>query len=334
MFFSNEELIEVDMNVSTEGVKLVKSCFVAEVEFKMVVGMPYKQYLSNDAIGSAVNTILAITAIFLNSVMVIGYWKSSKLKEKVSYFLITVLCFVDLAVGIISGSLMTLFLVSRTIGAGNCEILFAYRRISVLLSGLSVATLSALNIERYLAILHPLLHRTKVTKKRLLILVVLMSSGFLVTLFLSFVDERISRISTSFNIVLFSIITVFIYIRIYFRSRQSRKVNRLENATGDIVFSQHASEMGKKRRLLEDIKLAKSYFLVVICFCICFIPRVIATAINAIDFKGLLVNVWTTILILMNSSLNSVIFFWKNQRLRNEATSIVKQTFCNRGINV
>lgn len=110
-----------------------------------------------------------MTIVFLNSITVMAYWKPPKLKDKVSYFLIMMLSLVDFTVGTIGTSLFTAFLVSKIVRTAICGIFFTFGKMTMLLMGLSISTLSTINIERYMGILHPMIHRSKVTRKKLLI---------------------------------------------------------------------------------------------------------------------------------------------------------------------
>ena len=320
------------MNLTTESVKLVKSCFLFGEEYETIVNFPSAIDFLIHVIACAVNAILTMAIVFLNSMSVVAYWRSSKLKEKVSYFLIMVLSLVDLGVGTICTPLFTLLLASQITGNTSCRLVFVNRKTTVLVIGLSVATLSAINIETYMNIVHPFVHRRKVTRKRLLIPVILLWIYCIIIVSLSFFEKQ-AAISLYIAYVLhFPVLTVYVYAKIFFTMKRSRSL--LTAPTGntptsnDKVLVRGCSELSSKRRFLQDIKLLKSCFLVIICFLLCFLPLSVLLAANINGFNGLVFQTWGTTILMMNSSLNSVILFFRNRMLRNEAKWILNKLTC------
>ena len=80
---------------------------------------------------------------------------------------------------------------------------------------------------------------------------------------------------------------------------------------------------------LRELKMAKTYVLVVsLCF-LCYLPTVVLHGIvNSVDVHSL-ENAfdWTATLISMNSTLNCLIFFWGNREMRKEGFKILKKCF-------
>ena len=271
----------------------------------------------NHVIVCAVNALLTVATLFLNTVALVTFCKSSQLRNKVSTFLIMVQSCIDLGVGVIGSSLYTFGILSEIRGTGNCELKFAGEEVIVLLIVLSLATLSTMNMERYLGIVHPLVHRNKMTRKRVLMYV--MFDSVLVTI-MYFVSFFLNELLASFGIVaifLYVSFIAFIYIRIYFAiSSFSRTVHS--------ELSQ--SERKKQREFLKDIKQTKTCFVVVACSLVCLLPTGILTRTsNFQSFNGAVVVIWAKTFALLNPSLNSMVFFMRNRMLRNET----KKTLTN-----
>jgi pheromone shutdown protein TraB len=83
----------------------------------------------------------------------------------------------------------------------------------------------------------------------------------------------------------------------------------------------------RKKRFLQEIKQAKSCFLVVMCyFILCFLPVTLAltVVIRGNQFQVQTFYAWTTTLSMLNCSANSLIFFWTKTMLRREAVKMLK----------
>lgn len=85
------------------------------------------------------------------------------------------------------------------------------------------------------------------------------------------------------------------------------------------------SAMDKKKTYLREIKLAKSCFMIVLLFIFSFLPLSIvyvffADQMTPTTFR--IVQSWCLTLATLNSSLNSVIFFWTRAVLKKEAKKI------------
>ena len=312
------------MNLTTENVKFQKSCYLLGEELKVIVAFPSATYFLVHVAACVVNAILTMAIVFLNSVVVMAYWNSPKLKEKVCYFLIMVLSLVDLGVGTIGTPIFTLSIASEIIGTASCGLLLANIKITLLLIGLSVATLSSINIERCISIVHPIVHRNKVTKKRLLISVVLIWTLCIIIIGVSLLESRIAGFLYSIYLFHFPILTVYVYARIFFVIKTQRR-----HLTTPRVLAQKCSELKSRRRLLQDIKLLKTCFVVIICFFVCSLPLPLLVAVNVTELNGSISRTWGMTFLTMNSCLNSVILFYRNKILRNETKRILNKVICN-----
>ena len=75
----------------------------------------------------------------------------------------------DLVMGLLCTPLFIFLLQSEITGRPNCVIFMIPKKLGVLVYVCCVVAMSTLNFEKYMAILHPLTHRTKVTRTSLLI---------------------------------------------------------------------------------------------------------------------------------------------------------------------
>ena len=242
--------------------------------------------------------------------------KSSQLRGKVCYFVILLQSIVDLGVGFLGIPLYVYFLLTPFGKIENCVAITLVFRASYLPLGSSIINLSAIVLERYIGVLHPFQY-SKVTKKRVLIYV----CGNVFVLFsvvaYSFRDRIIMTFYVRISIAAFFLFTVFAYVRIYL---VIRKLIRSEKR----VFSDDDGSQ-VNRQIKREVRSVRCCFLVILCFFIFLLPFLLAPFLftrGGLEFR-VYFN-WTFTLIILNSSVNSVIFFWTKTLLRNEAVKILQ----------
>ena len=233
------------------------------------------------------NIVLTASTIALNSVTAICYWRSIQLRRKMSNFLIMVLSLSDLAVGMVPTPL------------------FAFSLAMDL-------PLTKLRI--------PFVHKTKVTKGRLMKCLIMLWFVVAAVVGFTFYNEDVLYKFVTTEVFLVIGVLVYIYGKIYLASKTSFVNMNRTNRNGAQDTSQ-----SKRKVFLSNLKLAKTNLIVFFCFFICFFPGCffVSFASNPND-DAYIVSVFSYTLLLLNSSLNSLIFFWRNKSLREEAFAILK----------
>ena len=125
-------------------------------------------------------------------------------------------------------------------------------------------------------------------------------------------------------LMLIFVFTAFAHTRIY---SVVKKLSRSPNRPHDPAAVENKTKM---KVFLQNFKHAKSCFMVVICFGVLyFLPGAITLsflpALNLSEKHAVLV--WIYALGVLNSRVNSVIFFWTKTMLRNEAVKTLN-TMC------
>ena len=245
------------------------SCKILGETHFVVTKLPSEKFVINYIFAITFNGLLMIPTVLLNAVAIITTLKSSQLKSKPCYFIILVQSVIDLAVGVLSILLMIFFLASGIGGLTNCIAASLAFKSGILPFMLSCVTLSALTIERYIAILHPYAYRTQVTKKRLLIFIGCSAVVAISLLFLFLFNPRLYHICLAAKVVLIFAFTVFAYVRIYL---VVKKLSVSPNQPHDPAAVKNITKM---KTFLQKFKHAKSCFMVVIYFgALCFLPGV------------------------------------------------------------
>jgi hypothetical protein len=265
----------------------------------------------------AFNAILIFLTIFLNLLSVITIRKSSQLKNKMCYFVILVQSVVDFGVGILGIPSFIVYLSTPLLRIQNCLVVVVLFQLITVILLLSNATLTVMTVERYIGVLHPYSYQTLVTKGRIVtFLSVFALTSIIINILSIYIPTEVMRSIDVFLITNFLFI-VYAYTRIYF---VIRKLVRSEREPADI-----AKKHTKKRRLLQEIKYAKSCFIVVLCYAVSLLSVVanpfygdVESAQNVAHYH------WIITLFNFNSSLNSIIFFWNKTMLRKEASVVLK----------
>ena len=312
------------MNLSAGQETYETSCRILGTTNFIITKLPSEKLFINHIFVLVFHGILIIPTILLNAIPLITIWKSSQLSRKPCYFIILVQSAIDLAVGVASIPLGILFLWSGLGGDTNyCFISFVAFRLTRLPVGLSAIILTVLTLERYIAIAHPYSYSTKVTIKRLFTLI---GCCFVVE-FLVFASslriEWLVKIYAGVKRTFVFLFIIFAYTKIYL---VVRKIAHSQRKPEDPSSGENLTRM---KLFLREIKQAKACFVVVTCFCVfSFLPpTIVAPLFSMLDkFEGLAVKSWVMGFALLNSSANSVIFFWTKTMLRREALKILKGT--------
>ena len=278
------------------------------------------------------NVVFMLTGILLNSTVILCFWKSSQLRNKLDYFMILVLACFDLAVVIITHPLIFLSTVAWYIR--KYEVFHTVNlNVSAFFYGSSFVSLLTMNIERYTALYYPFFHQRFVTRWRIIALLVSLEVLGLVQFILSFRDLVLPAevAPASFLGILFFML-FFLNYKIFMIARRIRKEdNRIvaslrqnqEDRRGPGQSSDSQSEL--------TLKSVSTCLFAVVCFFLCCFPGLLYNCINLVS-KYLLHpdiifawGLWASTFVSMNSTFNCLIFFWKNTTLQNEGRSLLKQ---------
>ena len=184
---------------------------------------------------------------------------------------------------------------------------------------MSLLALLVMNLDRYLAICHPLYHKANITKHKLL-------SIFGITLFLYtilhtfYIDEMV------YSVTVQGIIFLCLYMPpMLFVNYKLFKISRKHHSFNSIIHD-------KKRTVsLKQVSTCLMAFanlmLVSIASLIFLVYNILFPNTRETDAVVL----WLKTILTLNSTFNCLIFFWKKQSLRTEAINIAKATtnsFC------
>ena len=314
------------MGEANESTSFFQICSLLKAEKEVIVKYPSQAYLINRIIVCVFFLLLIIPTVTLNGVSVITIWKCPQLKQKISYFLLMMQSVTDLTVGLFSlPALSILGLSTVTTGSVHCVGRALMSRLISLLVLVSTLTLFTMTMERYFGVLHPLRHRTLITRKRILVFYSCGTSLMfaIATSSIIFGNQMLSiTISVSMTILLF--VSAFVYTKI-FKVIKNRERPGNPDPNNVSAAEQPSSNRQSSKNFLKDIKLVKSCYSAVVCFSVCFLARIVTSvpfSLSTLSWE--VFRSWAATLIMLNSSLNSIIFFWNRPLLRNEAKKVLK----------
>ena len=148
------------MNSSITSDVLI-SCAVADGGRQILVNkFPNQFTLVNHVAACFFSVLNMLVTIILNSLTFATFWSSPKMRKSTSLFLVMILSGHDAVGGLASNSVFTVRLASEVFGTVECGIVFAQPVSTMVMTVTSLVTVTAINIERYIGVLHPMYHRS------------------------------------------------------------------------------------------------------------------------------------------------------------------------------
>ena len=264
--------------------------------------------------------VLFFSGFCLNSVVIISFWRSVQLRKKLCHFMIMVLSCCDLLAVVTNNPVMAVIAMLFVTGNldKNAEWAHIMSGSTIIFQACSLLALLVMNFDRYLATSYPLFHRTSVTKKRLLTLFAILVIIEATLLAISVNDAVISyQLGILIFIVLVSPPMLFLNYKLLLVLRKNRRGNLRTTA---------------ERKKSYSLKNISSCLLAFACHVtLISIPTLVYVVLkmNSNDRTSILdssnINgYWGLTIASMNSTLNCLIFFWKNKVLRTEGRNVLK----------
>ena len=221
-----------------------------------------------------VNVFFTFCGIFLNSLVILSFIKSSQLRKKLCHFMIMILSCVDLLAVTTNHPMVVIFSIAwLNEKYDSLSMLTHALRIGNIFLTFSLLTLFVMSIDRYLAMAYPLFHRVSVTKRRLLTLLAFLFLFDIILIVLAFVDW---------------IITIDVAKPLYSICRHLSSI--LASPTTNCWWLSEVSEESagtrrKRRKALTIVKLKNisTSLLAVACFVLFSIPVFIFIAIRLVE---------------------------------------------------
>ena len=274
---------------------------------------------------SALNIFLSIAALLGNTLILVALHKETSLHPP-SKLLYRNLAITDLCVGIISEPLFVTYFTSVVNERWDiCYYAFwAVSYSGFILCAVSLLTVTAISVDRLLALLLGLRYRQVVTFRRTCITV----TGFWILSIVGastlFLNRRITSCYQYTVTALCLVTTIFAYAKIFVTLRHNQ-----------IHVQSHAAQGQPSQAIPLNIaryrKAVYSALWVQGTLVICYLPYVIVVALQ--PQRGMSLSIYraqqfTTTLVHLNSSLNPLLYCWKIREVRQAVKETLRQLFC------
>ena len=272
------------------------------------------------------NAILAITSTLGNTLILIALYKESSLHPP-SKILLRSLALTDFFVGIFLEPLVVMTLMTAEYGSlPPCYyIITVCFFIGMPLFFASLFTLTAISVDRLLALLLGIRYRQVVTIKRALLVVICfwtLSVGFS---FWGNFNPNISPYYGSIAVTLCLVISTCCYSRIY-QKLLRHQIQVQEHAHQGQQNGHAPLNIGRYRKTVSSALWVQFTVLV------CYLPMsvlLVAMAVKGVTLSLLVVWTFTITLVLFNSSLNPILYCWKMREVRRAVIDTIKKILCS-----
>ena len=278
--------------------------------------------------------IFSLLATLGNCVIIRALWKASSIPANLKKLLLS-LAFSDFAAGLFGQLTLGVIFVVMLKTAANGNYNFDYLCPTVLtvcyvviylLTCASFLTITAIAVDRLLAVSLHLRYQELVTSKRVVISVVslLFSSGVAASIF-SVIPNRNDILVATIEIVGL-LLTTAAYIRVY------KTVLHHQNQIQRQLHNQ--LQNSKEMEVIRQKKSALGTLFVYVVFVACFLPNLCCIMLLAFDrlrVSFLLAKQFSAFLVFLNSSLNPIVYCWRYREIREIVKALIKKLFVSVG---
>ena len=272
-------------------------------------------------VSSIFNAFFTITAIVFNSVTIQALTKTSSFPKPLKSLLLS-LAVSDLGVGLLVQpfyfGILVKWLQRNNSTDATCTTFYFFLG---LFSGASFVAVVALSVDRFMAIHLHLRYQELVTHKRVVVVVVsIWISSSLLSLIILLVPITIAYLVLAITGILCLLTSGLLFFKIYLAVRRHRnQIHALQAHT--------CSQIANVARLR---KSAIGTFYIYLVFLKCYLPNFCSLAVTATSEFSTGVKVfviWSISLMLLNSSLNPVVYCWKMRHIRHAILDTLRNVF-------
>ena len=274
---------------------------------------------------SAFNIFLSITAFLGNTLILVALCKESSLHPP-SKLLLRCLAATDICIGVIAEPLGVI----RWISMVNedwylCRYLFAWYYITgYTLSSVSLLTITAISVDRLLALVLGLRYRQIVTLKRTYMIIVSFGAVSIVAAISYLINHQITYWYG--NVVTLSCLltSIICYTKIFLTLR------RHQTQAQDHVLREQQSQT-IPLNIARYRKAVSSTLWVQLTLVACYLPYCIMTALfsdRRLSPSSFLAWQFTVTLLYFNSSLNPFLYCWKIKEVKQAVKETIRQLLC------
>ena len=274
---------------------------------------------------SAVNTLFSITAILGNSLILLALHKESSLHPP-SKLLYRCLATTDLLVGLVSQPLYVTYWMSLVHKHWS---LCRYAREAIVISsyvlcGVSLLTMTAISVDRLLAMLLGLRYKEIVTLRRTYIILAIVWVTCLVTGLFFLLNYSITFWCILIGIPFWLLISIAAYTKIFRALRHHQA--QIQDHAQQQPSHPNAMNMARYR------KAVYSALWVQLALVVCYLPFYTVETVISLSKERfpnfIVIRRMTVVLVFFNSTLNPFLYCWKISEVRRAVKQTIRQAIC------
>ena len=275
---------------------------------------------------SVLNTFLSITAFLGNTLILVALRKESSLHPP-SKLLLRSLAMTDLLVGIIVEPLYVVYLMSvKSQRWYICyNVYVALFIASHILCSVSLLVLTAISVDRLLALWFGLRYRQVVTLRRVYITVIVMWVLPIVATTSYIWNPQLLLLFLYIHLCFCLSIIIFSYMKIFFMLRHYQ-------IQAEINVAQEQPRQAIPLNIARYRKAVYSALWVQVILFICYLPFGITQALTEsvkVSSSLYLAKTFSFTLVFLNSSLNPFLYCWKMKEVRQAVKDAIRQIYCS-----
>ena len=313
----NHNKSEIPLNSTSDSILVKWRC--PGFEFEEILSPDYL-FIGNVYVFTLVNTFSAVFGLLSNSLIIFGACKyrmirilGAKLSKALTIFLAIQGMFSAAIIQpfFVTSRFLMLANIHNPLAVSYCLLVFIVIHGTKLLIGLAIVTVLGMNLERYIAVIHP--HQYKAYQRSLLKLLIFLLV-FIPTHFAFYGHlawyKKISKLLLALYTFVPYVFTVYVYVKIYLKLRHLDRVRISNNKNAGNPAATHRNNTKKTQSLMS--------FLVVGSYLLCYLPMVMIRVLK-LDEASLLVKMylrpWSTTLLLSSFSVNALVYGWRSAKL-------------------
>ena len=272
---------------------------------------------------SVINVFLSTTAILGNTLIIIALYRESSLHPP-SKLLLRSLATADLCAGLIAEPLTIAFWISALNERWEiCRYTLTSVIVGYIFLSVSLYTLTAISVDRLLALILRLKYRQVVTLKRTYALLSVFWVGATIGTTMFFWDYRITFLGGYITISLCLVTSVVSYTKIFLNLRRHKTLVQTHVEQGPTQATPF--NIGRYR------KAVYSALWLQLTLVVCYLPYGIVVAFSTnseVSPSSFLARQCTVTLVFLNSTLNPILYFWKIREVRQAVKDTIRQLLC------
>ena len=272
-------------------------------------------------INSVLNALLIPICIAGNVLVLAAVWRNPSLRTP-SIILLCSLAVSDLFVGFLALPVyIALALTPLSQSSSYLRLSQASRVLMIQLCCVSLETMTAISVDRYLALHYHMRYPNMMTSRRATcVAATFWCKNFILSLLIIWKKNAILLVT-----VVFTALCIFIssitYSAIY---RIVRHHQHQMHAQQQAVQSMNAEQ----NRKIQAKKRALNTFIYYICMLLCYFPVAVSTLIEVTYEPHFNISLYFDTIMFMNSAINPFLYIWRNREIRRAVLKILRKILC------